>query len=105
MKKEKSYRNKTIDFSLDEGREYFERCLDTSADFTLDKITNKTINGDTFAVLDKLPKGFVDLLIVDPPYNLSKNYNGKSLRKPIAIVILNILKMAIVSCATTQGRG
>ena len=39
-------------------------------------ISGKIISGDTLEVLGKLPKGFVDLLILDPPYNLSKNYNG-----------------------------
>ena len=39
-------------------------------------VKNKTICGDTFDALAKMPKNFVDLLIVDPPYNLSKNYSG-----------------------------
>lgn len=81
MKKEKSYRNKTMDFSLEEGKEYFEKCLNKDADFSLGNITNKTINGDTFEILEKLPKAFVDLLIVDPPYNLSKDYNGKKFKE------------------------
>lgn len=28
-----------------------------------------------------LPEAFVDLLILDPPYNISKNYNGSSFKK------------------------
>ena len=32
--------------------------------------------GDMFETAPNLPKNFVDLLILDPPYNLSKNYNG-----------------------------
>jgi len=39
-------------------------------------IENKIICGDTFEVIQHFPKAFVDLLILDPPYNLSKNYNG-----------------------------
>lgn len=76
----KSERNKTIDFSLDEGKVYFERCID-STNLLLEQITNKTINGDTFEIMAKMPKRFVDLLIVDPPYNLSKNYNGNKFKK------------------------
>ena len=34
------------------------------------------ISGDTFEIAGNLPQSFVDLLILDPPYNLSKNYNG-----------------------------
>lgn len=92
MKKEKSYRNKTIDFSLEEGREYFERCLRDDVNFSLDVITNKTINGDTFKVLGKLPKSFVDLLIVDPPYNLSKDYNGKKFKETDAASYIEYTK-------------
>ncbi len=74
--KKKSFRNKTIDFSLQEGKVYFDRCI-FDADLSIDKIMNKTINGDTFEIMKNLPKKFVDLLIVDPPYNLSKNFNGR----------------------------
>ncbi|MDR1290386.1 MAG: site-specific DNA-methyltransferase, partial [Planctomycetaceae bacterium] len=32
--------------------------------------------GDLFEVLDLLPLGFVDLMIIDPPYNLAKDFHG-----------------------------
>lgn len=75
--KEKSKRNRTIDFSLEEGREYLERCI-RAADVkeSLDSIKNQFIIGDCFEVMERMPKGFVDLLVVDPPYNLSKDYHG-----------------------------
>jgi site-specific DNA-methyltransferase (adenine-specific) len=75
VKDNKASRNKTIDFSLEEGKDFFARCSN-GKDLSLDKIINKTINGDTFEIMKKMPKEFVDLLIVDPPYNLSKDYNG-----------------------------
>lgn len=37
---------------------------------------NKTINADLMEVLPLLPDKFADLIIIDPPYNLSKDYNG-----------------------------
>ena len=37
---------------------------------------NKTINGDLIEVLPLLPDEFADLIIIDPPYNLSKKFNG-----------------------------
>ncbi len=43
----------------------------------LEEIEGKIISGDTFEAAKYLPKNFVDLLILDPPYNLSKNYNGR----------------------------
>lgn len=36
-----------------------------------------TIQGDCFTVAKLLPPNFVDLLILDPPYNLSKSFNGR----------------------------
>lgn len=39
-------------------------------------IENKTINQDLFKVLDWLPSKFVDLLFLDPPYNLTKSFNS-----------------------------
>jgi site-specific DNA-methyltransferase (adenine-specific) len=80
MVKGKSNKNKTIDFSFEEGKKYFARCIGDD-DLSLEKIINKIINGDTFEVMKKLPTKFVDLLIVDPPYNLAKNYNGEKFKK------------------------
>jgi len=70
----KSKRNKTIDFSLNLGLEYFGCCLNVYDNLGPTNIINKTINGDCLEIMDKLPKNFVDLLIVDPPYNLTKSF-------------------------------
>ncbi|MGB6014794.1 MAG: DNA methyltransferase, partial [Nodosilinea sp.] len=43
----------------------------------LEKIVNRTICQDLFDTVPHLPENFVDLMIVDPPYNLQKNFNGK----------------------------
>lgn len=40
------------------------------------KIINKTLNGDIFEMLKFVPDEFADLIIIDPPYNLSKNFHG-----------------------------
>ncbi len=80
--KTKAPGNKTIDFSLEEGREYLKGCIrpeDLDASFDTEK--DQFIIGDSLRVMDMLPKGFVDLLIVDPPYNLAKDYNGKKFDK------------------------
>lgn len=77
----KADRNKTIDITVEEGRHYLDRCIKLSEQQSLDEVIDKTINGDTFEVLSLLPKNSVDLLIVDPPYNLDKNYNGNKFKK------------------------
>lgn len=81
LKAKKSHRNKTIDFSLKEGQKYFNRCVDGSSELSIGKIINKTINGDAFEVMKDMPRKFIDLLIVDPPYNLSKDYHGNKFKK------------------------
>ena len=74
---EKVTRNKTIDFSLEEGKVYLDRCI-KQEDLKADKasILNQFILGDSLEIMEKLPEKFVDLLIVDPPYNLAKDYHG-----------------------------
>ncbi len=39
-------------------------------------IVNRTLNGDILKMLEFVPDNFADLIIIDPPYNLSKNFNG-----------------------------
>lgn len=76
MPVKKAPRNKTIDLSIEEGQIYLNKCLAVTEPVVLSSIINKTIVGDTFGVLPLLPKGFVDLLVVDPPYNLDKDFHG-----------------------------
>jgi len=40
----------------------------------------KTVNDDIFDVIDFLPEKSVDLLITDPPYNLTKNFNSNTFK-------------------------
>lgn len=77
----KAERNKTIDISVTEGKEYLERCIriDKPADIT--DVIDKTVIGDSFEVLELLPKNSVDLLIVDPPYNLDKDFHGSKFKQ------------------------
>ncbi|MDO4184713.1 MAG: site-specific DNA-methyltransferase [Rhodospirillales bacterium] len=72
----KSEKNKTIDIGLLEGKSYLKNCIKVSRKTTLSSIIDKTIIGDSLKVMPKLPQQFVDLLIVDPPYNLSKDFHG-----------------------------
>ena len=81
--REKALRNKTIDFGLDseEGRRYASRILRLGtesgiSEMSPSEILDRVILGDSLEIMDKLPREFVDLLIVDPPYNLSKDYHG-----------------------------
>ena len=39
-------------------------------------LESRLVAGDIFEVAEYLPSEFVDLLILDPPYNMSRNFNG-----------------------------
>lgn len=74
----KSKLNKTIDFTIEQGRQYlsdavFEKDLSRK---NFDEIINNIIVGDFFINIKELEDSSVDLLIVDPPYNLRKDYHG-----------------------------
>lgn len=72
----KAPKNKTIDLSVEEGAEYLARCIRVEAPAALNEVLDRTILGDCLAVLSMLPRGFADLLIADPPYNLDKDFHG-----------------------------
>ena len=73
----KAGRNKTIDIPLSEGQVYLDRCTTvTQKQADLSNILDKTIIGNTLEVCSLLPEKSIDLLIADPPYNLTKSFNG-----------------------------
>ncbi|MBQ7348389.1 MAG: site-specific DNA-methyltransferase [Clostridia bacterium] len=75
----KSRKNKTIDFTLSEGEAHLNNCLKDGSFEVCPE--NATILGDTFSVIEKIKDKSVDLLIVDPPYNLNKNFHGEKFKK------------------------
>ena len=77
----KAARNKTIDMSIGEGKQYLNRCISISGPAGVDSILNKTIIGDCLEVIPFLPDSIIDLLIADPPYNLDKDFHGKKFKK------------------------
>ena len=77
----KAERNKTIDLSVEEGGEYLARCVTVRDRVPLAAVLDKTILGDTFSAAKQLPPKCVDLLIVDPPYNLDKDFHGRKFKK------------------------
>ena len=82
MASEKAGRNKTIDTPLSEGQVYLNRCITVTEKQTdLCAVTNKTIVGNMFAVCPLLPAKSVDLIIADPPYNLTKSFHGTTFTK------------------------
>lgn len=75
-KKEKAGRNRTLELLQEEVEPLRKRLLTEKKILTGTDIVNKTLNGDILAMLKYVPENFADLIIIDPPYNLSKNFNG-----------------------------
>lgn len=69
-------RNRTLVLSASEEAFYRQRLLHLKSKVAPRDVEDKTINQDLFEALDYLPDSFVDLLFVDPPYNLTKNFNS-----------------------------
>ena len=76
LKTERTGRNRTLTCSNEEINELSSNILEIADSQTISQITNRVMQGDTFDIVEFLPRAFVDLLILDPPYNLSKNFNG-----------------------------
>lgn len=72
----KSSRNKTLTLN-DEEMKRFSGLIYRDESKTQESLTNQILCGDFFGVVADFPQQFVDLLFLDPPYNLTKNYNGK----------------------------
>lgn len=78
----KAGRNKTIDTPLSEGQIYLDRCIEvTQKRIDLDGILDKTVIGNMLNVCSLLPARSIDLVIADPPYNLTKSFNGTTFIK------------------------
>ncbi|GHT89276.1 methyltransferase [Bacteroidia bacterium] len=73
---ERSPRNKTLQVTAEEQTFWQDKLVHLNAPTTPEAILNRTINGDLLEVIDFLPKAFADLIIIDPPYNLSKDFAG-----------------------------
>lgn len=69
-------RNRTIRLTAEERRALSNNLMTEEQVRCGGDPINKTINGDTLRILPLLPKEFADLIIIDPPYNLTKNFNG-----------------------------
>lgn len=74
--KNRAIHNRTLTCSEQEIRELSDGLLSLNSQVSTDDINGKVIHQDFFDAAQYLPKEFIDLLIMDPPYNLSKNYHG-----------------------------
>jgi site-specific DNA-methyltransferase (adenine-specific) len=92
--KERAERNRTLTVSTTEYKTLSKLLLKTKQGkkLLLKDVINKTIQGDLLETLATLPKKIADLIIIDPPYNLDKNFNGFKFKSSNADAYLDYLR-------------
>ena len=71
-------RNRTLTLTQDEKPKLSNKLFrpKDSRPLKLVDIQDKTILADLFSVIDSIPDAIADLIVIDPPYNLTKDFNG-----------------------------
>ena len=72
----RSSRNQTLTCTNNEISVFSSKLLHISDKVSTRDLENTTIQQDFLEVIPYFSSEFVDLLVLDPPYNLSKDYNG-----------------------------
>lgn len=75
--------NRTLTLSDKEIAKYKSKSLKLNKKTDASALANRIINQNIFDVLDFLPEKFVDLLFIDPPYNLNKKFSSLNFKKMI----------------------
>ncbi len=75
---EKAPRNRTLTITDAERKELLREVITLNSSCTVADFTDRLIHQDIFSCTGFLPSAFIDLLIIDPPYNLSKKFAGNT---------------------------
>ena len=81
LKKKRAPFNRTLTLNKFEITSYRNKLIKLKSPVSSNVVWNKIINQDIFSVIDYLPENFIDLLFIDPPYNLSKKFNSSSFKE------------------------
>jgi site-specific DNA-methyltransferase (adenine-specific) len=79
--KQRAPRNRTLTLSASEAAALSQQLLRAPLPSDVAALTDRIVCGDFIEVLPQLPRAFVDLLILDPPYNLTKRFGTESFRE------------------------
>ena len=75
MKNKPAKLNRTIRLDKDEIKKYGSKSIKLTGLIKPKLLIDKLINQDLAETINYLPENFVDLLFIDPPYNLTKKFN------------------------------
>ena len=81
MLKPKAPRNKTLRLSQEESEKCLKETIFLTHPVSINDACNKIICQDCFKAMDLLPEACADLLIVDPPYNLTKDFGTSTFKE------------------------
>lgn len=79
--KQRAPRNRTLMLSEHERGSLSKRLLRPPLTGSLRELTDQVVCGNSLELPPQLPKAFVDLLILDPPYNLNKQFGSEVFRE------------------------
>jgi site-specific DNA-methyltransferase (adenine-specific) len=75
--KKRAGRNRTLTATASEIQNIRKRLIAPDAVNGMNFL-GRTVLGDCFSTFEKIPDGTIDLLVLDPPYNLNKKFGAKS---------------------------
>lgn len=76
---EKAERNRTLTVDAEEIPTLRQH-ISSIGDIKENGIVDALVNGDLYDCIDFIPDNTFDLIIIDPPYNLDKDFNGNKFR-------------------------
>lgn len=79
--KKNSRLNRTLKLRDDEIHKYKSNLIKLRKKVGTNQVVNRIINQDFLEVVEFFPDNFVDLLFIDPPYNLTKRFNSLSFKE------------------------
>lgn len=79
--KEKALRNKTLSLTLEQEHHYLKKAVVLKSAASDNELNNQIILQDSNEAMNFIPSEIADLMIVDPPYNLTKNYADTTFKK------------------------
>jgi len=79
--KRRAPRNRTLILEAAEIAQLSSQLLSIAGPASLEEVGDRVLHHNLFDLLDWLPQQCVDLLFLDPPYNLTKSFNGTTFRE------------------------
>jgi site-specific DNA-methyltransferase (adenine-specific) len=81
VEKQRAPRNRTIILTDEDRQRLSKRLKQIHTSVRVEDILDSTICQDVFTILEFLPEAAFDLIFADPPYNLTKDFNGSKFKQ------------------------